>query len=69
MINRPSILNRACLITLHSNVEIFQKGHPAVEVLYTIYPIVARALGLAAARAKLSCIQVEVMLDRCIFER
>ena len=22
---------RACLITLHSNFEIFQKGHPAVE--------------------------------------
>ena len=24
---------RACLITLHSNFEIFQKGHPAVEVM------------------------------------
>ena len=26
-------LNRACLITLHSNFEIFQKGRPAVEVI------------------------------------
>ena len=26
-------------------------------LLYTKYPIVARALGLAAARAKVSCIQ------------
>ena len=25
--------NRACLITLHSNFEIFQKGHPAVELM------------------------------------
>ena len=25
--------NRACLITLHSNFEIFQKGHPAVEFI------------------------------------
>ena len=25
-------LLRACLITLHSNFEIFLKGHPAVEV-------------------------------------
>ena len=25
--------NRACLITLHSNFEIFQKGHPAVEFM------------------------------------
>ena len=25
--------NRACLITLHSNFEIFQKGHPAVEIM------------------------------------
>ena len=24
---------RVCLITLHSNFEIFQKGHPAVEVV------------------------------------
>ena len=24
---------RACLITLHSNFDIFQKGHPAVEVM------------------------------------
>ena len=24
---------RACLITLQSNFEIFQKGHPAVEVM------------------------------------
>ena len=24
---------RACLITLHSNFEIFQKGHPAVEFM------------------------------------
>ena len=24
---------RGCLITLHSNFEIFQKGHPAVEVM------------------------------------
>ena len=24
---------RACLITLHSNFEIFQKGNPAVEVM------------------------------------
>ena len=24
---------RACLITLHSNFEIFQKGHPAIEVM------------------------------------
>ena len=24
---------RACLITLHSNFEIFQKGHLAVEVM------------------------------------
>ena len=24
---------RACLITLHSNFEIFQKGHPAVDVM------------------------------------
>ena len=24
---------RACLITLHSNFEIFQKVHPAVEVM------------------------------------
>ena len=26
-------LNRACLITLHSNFEIFQKGHPAVAFM------------------------------------
>ena len=26
-------LQRACLITLHSNFEIFQKGHPAVEFM------------------------------------
>ena len=26
-------LFRACLITLHSNFEIFQKGHPAVEFM------------------------------------
>ena len=25
--------SRACLITLQSNFEIFQKGHPAVEVI------------------------------------
>ena len=24
---------RACLITLHSNFEIFQKGHPAVDFM------------------------------------
>ena len=24
---------RACLITLHLNFEIFQKGHPAVEFM------------------------------------
>ena len=24
---------RACLITLHSNFEIFLKGHPAIEVM------------------------------------
>ena len=24
---------RACLITLHSNFEIFQKEHPAVEIM------------------------------------
>ena len=24
---------RACLITLHSNFEIFLKGHPAVELM------------------------------------
>ena len=28
-----SISERACLITLHSNFEIFQKGHPAVEIM------------------------------------
>ena len=28
-----AVLSRACLITLHSNFEIFQKGHPAVEVM------------------------------------
>ena len=27
------IVPRACLITLHSNFEIFQKGHPAVEFM------------------------------------
>ena len=27
------IYKRACLITLHSNFEIFQKGHPAVEFM------------------------------------
>ena len=27
------LVKRACLITLHSNFEIFQKGHPAVEVI------------------------------------
>ena len=27
------IMWRACLITLHSNFEIFQKGNPAVEVM------------------------------------
>ena len=26
-------MKRACLITLHSNLEIFQKGHPAVEFM------------------------------------
>ena len=25
------VAQRACLITLHSNFDIFQKGHPAVE--------------------------------------
>ena len=25
--------SRACLITLHSNFEIFQKGNPAVEFM------------------------------------
>ena len=28
-----SVESRACLITLQSNFEIFQKGHPAVEVM------------------------------------
>ena len=27
------VVIRACLITLHSNFEIFQKGHPAVKVM------------------------------------
>ena len=27
------LIFRACLITLHSNFEIFQKGHPAVEFM------------------------------------
>ena len=27
------VSHRACLITLHSNFEIFQKGHPAVEFM------------------------------------
>ena len=31
---------------------------PPVGELYTSYPIVARALGLVRARAKVSCIQV-----------
>ena len=31
------------------------------KMLYTRYPIVARALGLAAARAKVSCIQSKVL--------
>ena len=31
--NTINDLTRACLITLHSNFEIFQKGHPAVEVI------------------------------------
>ena len=26
-------IQRACLITLHSNFEIFQKGHPAVAFM------------------------------------
>ena len=28
-----SVKVRACLITLHSNFEIFQKGNPAVEIM------------------------------------
>ena len=34
-----------------------------VDHLYTRYPIVARALGLVRARAKVSCIQVDCMQD------
>ena len=31
---KPGVkLERACLITLHSNFETFQKGHPAVEFM------------------------------------
>ena len=30
---RPRSKKRACLITLHSNFEIFQKGHPAVDIM------------------------------------
>ena len=38
---------------------------PLLSFLYTRYPIVARALGLAAARAraKVSCIQLSFMQD------
>ena len=32
-INDVYVPKRACLITLHSNFEIFQKGHPAVDVM------------------------------------
>ena len=31
--NYQDLANRACLITLHSSFEIFQKGHPAVEFM------------------------------------
>ena len=33
------------------------------SLLYTRYPIVARALGLAAARAKVYCIQQSLKID------
>ena len=33
IVSKIPLLARACLITLHSNFEIFQKGHPAVEFM------------------------------------
>ena len=57
LIFKESCLLIKCLLNLCYYIKFY-----VINILYTRYPIVARALGRVHARGKVSCIQINIML-------